>query len=136
MQFPFKLAKNKEFDVNRFRHERGWLFDPSAGISDFQFKIELEDYAQMAGGELPRQWRTAALGMKRLRRTFRRGRGRRFRFADFDWWRREREYAERIEGAQTQIAFIIIDRAAANERSLETRWKIILRARRRADWNY
>jgi sugar/nucleoside kinase (ribokinase family) len=112
MQFPFKLADNKEFDVVGFGTNAVDYLIIVPEYPAFNSKIELEDYVQAAGGEIA----TTTVGLRRLgARTAYIG-----RFGDDPegnfGLRTLRDEgvdiscAEQIEGARTQIAFIVIDR--------------------------
>ncbi|HEY8563217.1 MAG TPA: carbohydrate kinase family protein [Pyrinomonadaceae bacterium] len=111
MQFPFRLAENKEFDVVGFGTNAVDYLIIVPEYPAFNSKIELADYAQAAGGEIA----TTCVGLRRLgARTAYVG-----RFGDdaeggfgLQTLRDEGvdvEFAEQIAGARTQIAFIIID---------------------------
>jgi sugar/nucleoside kinase (ribokinase family) len=111
MQFPFKLAENKEFDVVGFGTNAVDYLVIVPEYPAFNSKIELDDYIQAAGGEIA----TTCVGLQRL--------GARAayvgRFGDdaegnFGLQTLRDEgvdvtHAEQIAGARTQIAFIIVD---------------------------
>ena len=112
MYFPFKLSENKEFDVVGFGTNAVDYLIIVPEYPKFNSKIELTDYVQAAGGEIA----TTTVGLQRLgARTAYIG-----RFGDdneggFGLRSLSDEgvdvrFAEQIEGARTQIAFIVIDR--------------------------
>lgn len=111
MQFPFKLSENKEFDVIGFGTNAVDYLIRVPEYPKFSFKIELETYTQLAGGEIA----STMTGLKRLgMKTAYVGRFGTDSAGDFglQTLRDEGvniEFAEQIEGAQTQIAFILID---------------------------
>jgi sulfofructose kinase len=111
MYFPFKLSKNKEFDVVGFGTNAVDYLIIVPEYPAYDSKIELTDYIQAAGGEIA----TTTVGLRRLgARTAYIG-----RFGDdsegnfgLQTLRDEGvdvQFAGQIEGARTQIAFIIID---------------------------
>ena len=111
MQFPFKTSENKRFDVVGFGTN---AVDFLIGVPEypaFNSKISLTDYIQAAGGEIA----TAMVGLSRLgMKTAYAGRFGADDAGDFGWQSLENEnvdltFAEKISGARTQIAFIIID---------------------------
>ena len=111
MQFPFKLSKNKEFDAIGFGTNAVDYLIQVPEYPQFDSKIELETYTQLAGGEIASTMSgLCRLGMK----TAYIGRFGNDSAGDFglQTLRDEGvnvEFAEQIAGAQTQIAFIIID---------------------------
>ena len=111
MQFPFKLAKNKDFDVIGFGTNAVDYLIQVPEYPVFNSKIELESYAQLAGGEIA----STMVGLRRLGiKTAYAGRFGADAAGDFGLQTLIEEgvdarYAEQIEGAQTQIAFIVID---------------------------
>ena len=111
MQFPFKLAENKEFDVLGFGTNAVDYLIIVPEYPAFNSKIELEDYVQAAGGEIA----TTTVGLRRLgARTAYIGRFGDDPEGDFGLRSLSAEgvnvvFAEQIEGARTQIAFIIVD---------------------------
>lgn len=111
MQFPFKLSKNKEFDAIGFGTNAVDYLIQVPEYPQFDSKIELETYTQLAGGEIA----STMSGLSRLgMKTAYIGRFGKDSAGDFglQTLRDENvntEFAEQIEGAQTQIAFIIID---------------------------
>ncbi len=111
MHFPFTLRKEAEFDVVGFGTNAVDFLIQVPRYPAFNSKIELTDYQQAAGGEIA----TSMVGLQRLGlRTSYVGR---FGADDageigINSLRREGvdlTYAETIDGAQTQIAFIVID---------------------------
>lgn len=111
MQFPFKLAENKDFDVVGFGTNAVDYLIIVPEYPAFGSKVELENYVQAAGGEIA----TTTAGLRRLgARTAYVG-----RFGDdpegffgLQTMRDEGvnlDFAEQIPGARTQIAFIVID---------------------------
>lgn len=111
MQFPFKLPENKEFDVVGFGTNAVDFLIVVPEYPRFDSKIELTDYIRAAGGEIA----TAMVGLSRLGlKTSYAG-----RFGDdtegaFGLQSLidegvDTRFAERIVGAKTQIAFIVID---------------------------
>lgn len=111
MQFPFKLAENKEFDVVGFGTNAVDFLIVVPEYPEFDSKIELTDYVRACGGEVA----TAMVGLSRLGlKTSYVG-----RFGDdaeggFGLQSLHDEgvdtrFAEQIAGARTQIAFIVID---------------------------
>lgn len=111
MQFPFSLPENKEFDVIGFGTNAVDYLIQVPEYPAFNSKIELTDYTQAAGGEVA----TAMAGLRRLGlKTAYIGRFGTDAAGDFGLQSlREEgvdlEYAEQIDGARTQIAFIVID---------------------------
>lgn len=112
MNFPFTLAKEKEFDAVGFGTNAVDYLVVVPEYPEFNSKVELDDYTQLAGGEIA----STMAGLRRLgMKTSYIG-----RFGDdgagsFGLQTLREEgvdvtYAEQIPGAQTQIAFIIIDR--------------------------
>lgn len=111
MQFPFKLSQNKDFDVIGFGTNAVDYLIQVPEYPAFNSKIELDDYVQMAGGEIA----STMVGLRRLEiKTAYIGRFGADAAGDFGLQTLidegvNVEYAEQITGAQTQIAFIIID---------------------------
>ncbi|CAN5646736.1 sugar kinase [soil metagenome] len=111
MKFPFKLAKNKEFDVIGFGTNAVDYLIQVPEYPDFNSKIELDDYTQLAGGEIA----STMIGLRRLDlKTAYIGHFGKDQAGDFGLQTLIDEgvnvdFATQIEGAQTQIAFIIID---------------------------
>jgi sugar/nucleoside kinase (ribokinase family) len=111
MQFPFKLAKNKGFDAVGFGTNAVDYLIRVPEYPAFNSKIELDDYVQLAGGEIA----STMVGLRRLgMKTAYVGRFGADAAGDFGLQTLKNEgvdarYAEQIAGAQTQIAFIVID---------------------------
>ncbi len=111
MQFPFELPENKEFDVIGFGTNAVDYLIQVPEYPAFDSKIELVDYLQAAGGEVA----TTMVGLKRLGlKTSYIGRFGDDDAGDFGMRSLIDEgvhvgFAEQIEGARTQIAFILID---------------------------
>jgi len=112
MQFPFKLAENKDFDVVGFGTNAVDYLIIVPEYPAYNSKIELEDYVQAAGGEIA----TTCVGLQRLgAQTAYAGRFGTDAEGDFGIRTLQAEgvdtsFAEQIAGARTQIAFIVIDR--------------------------
>lgn len=111
MQFSFKLADEREFDAVGFGTN---AVDFLIGVPEypvFGSKIELSEYVQMAGGEIA----STMCGLRRLgMKTLYVGRFGADEAGDFGLQSLRDEgvnveYAEQIAGAQTQIAFVLID---------------------------
>jgi sugar/nucleoside kinase (ribokinase family) len=111
MKFPFDLAADKEFDVVGFGTNAVDYLIQVPEYPRFASKIELSDYIQLAGGEVA----TTMVGLRRLGlKTCYVGRFGTDKEGDFGLQTlRDEEidvsFAEQIEGARTQIAFIVID---------------------------
>jgi sulfofructose kinase len=111
MQFPFTLKKDTEFDVVGFGTNAVDFLIQVPRYPEFNSKVELNAYSQAAGGEIA----TAMVGLRRLGlRTSYVGRFGTDHAGDIGTNSLKDEgvdltYAERIDGAQTQIAFIVID---------------------------
>ncbi|MDQ6787404.1 MAG: carbohydrate kinase family protein [Acidobacteriota bacterium] len=111
MQFPFKVSENKVFDVVGFGTNAVDYLIVVPQYPAFDSKIRLTDYVQAAGGEIA----TTMVGLRRLGlKTTYVGRFGNDREGDFGLQTLRDEsvdmsFAEQIEGARTQIAFIIID---------------------------
>ncbi len=111
MQFPFKLSQNKDFDVIGFGTNAVDYLIQVREYPAFNSKIELDNYVQLAGGEIA----STMVGLRRLAmKTAYIGRFGADAAGDFGLQTLidegvNVEYAEQITGAQTQIAFIIID---------------------------
>lgn len=111
MQFPFKLLENKEFDAVGFGTNAVDYLIQVPEYPSFNSKIELTGYVQAAGGEVA----TTMAGLTRLgMKTSYIGRFGSDAEGDLGWKTLAEEgvdltYAERVEGARTQIAFIVID---------------------------
>ncbi len=111
MQFPFVLSQDKEFDAVGFGTNAVDFLIRVPEYPDYDSKVELTEYVRAAGGEAA----TTTAGLRRLGlRTAYAG-----RFGDDDagaiGWQSmlddgvDMRFAERVAGAKTQIAFIIID---------------------------
>lgn len=111
MKFPIKAKENKEFDAVGFGTNAVDFLIEVPEYPAFNSKISLTDYTQAAGGEVA----TTMVGLQRLGlKTAYAGRFGADREGDFGWKTLADEtidmsFAEHIEGARTQIAFIIID---------------------------
>ena len=111
MQFPFRLSSNKEFDAIGFGTNAVDYLIVVPRYPEFDSKIELVDYRQLAGGEIA----STLAGLGRLgMKTAYVGRFGRDAAGDFGLQTLSDEnvnvrYAEKIAGAKTQIAFIVID---------------------------
>ena len=112
MQFPFKLTKNKDFDAVGFGTNAVDYLIQVPEYPAYNSKIEFDDYIQLAGGEIA----STMVGLRRLKmKTAYIGRFGADAAGDFGLQTLidenvNVEYAERVEGARTQIAFIVIDR--------------------------
>ena len=111
MRFPFSLAEDKTFDVVGFGTNAVDYLIVVPEYPRFDSKIRLKDYVQAAGGEIA----TTCAGLRRLGlRACYVGRFGGDEEGGFGLQTLRGEnvdvsFAERIEGARTQIAFIIID---------------------------
>ena len=111
MQFPFTLSEGREFDVIGFGTNAVDFLIQVPHYPEFNSKVELTDYTQAAGGEVA----TAMAGLRRLGlRSAYIGRFGDDPAGEFGMRSLRDEgvdltYAERIAGARTQIAFIVID---------------------------
>jgi sugar/nucleoside kinase (ribokinase family) len=111
MQFPFKPIENREFDVVGFGTNAVDYLIQVPQYPSFNSKVELVDYVQAAGGEVA----TTMAGLRRLGlKTSYIGRFGSDAAGDLGWKTLADEgvdltWAERVEGARTQIAFIVID---------------------------
>jgi sugar/nucleoside kinase (ribokinase family) len=111
MQFPFQLSQNKEFDAVGFGTNAVDFLIVVPEYPPFNSKIKLTDYIQAAGGEVA----TTMVGLARLGlKTAYVGRFGTDGEGDFGLRTLIDEavdvrFAEQIEGARTQIAFIVID---------------------------
>ncbi|HWN10915.1 MAG TPA: PfkB family carbohydrate kinase [Pyrinomonadaceae bacterium] len=119
MNFPFKLQDNKPFDAVGFGLNAVDHLIVVPEYPAFDTKIRLVDHQQGAGG----QTATAMVGLQRLGlKTAYAGRfgsdaEGQFGFAALKAENVDMEFAEVIEGARNQIAFIIID-ARNGERTI------------------
>ena len=111
MQFPFKVSENKDFDAVGFGTNAVDYLIIVPEYPQFNSKIELENYTQLAGGEIA----STMVGLRRLGlETMYVGSFGTDQAGDFGLQTLINEnvnvdFAVQIEGAQTQIAFIIID---------------------------
>lgn len=111
MQFPFSIRDDTDFDVTGFGTNAVDFLIRVPAYPDFSKKVELTDYAQAAGGEIA----TTMVGLQRLGlKTLYVGRFGEDAAGDFGIKSLIDEgvdvrYSEKIQGASTQIAFIIID---------------------------
>ena len=111
MHFPFTLKKEAEFDVVGFGTNAVDFLIQVPRYPEFNSKIELTDYQQAPGGEIA----TSMVGLHRLGlRTSYIGRFGTDDAGDIGINSLRTEgvdltYADKIDGAQTQIAFIVID---------------------------
>lgn len=112
MQFPFNLPRNKEFDVVGFGTNAVDYLIVVPEYPSFNSKIELDNYTQLAGGEIA----STMVGLRRLGlKTVYVGNFGTDQAGDFGLQTLRDEgvdvqFARQIKNAQTQIAFIIIDR--------------------------
>jgi sulfofructose kinase len=111
MQFPFTVKEKAEFDVVGFGTNAVDFLIQVPHYPEFNSKVELTDHVQSAGGEIA----TSMVGLQRLGlRTSYIGRFGTDHAGEIGISSLSREgvdlrYAETIDGAQTQIAFIVID---------------------------
>ena len=111
MQFPFQLRTDREFDVIGFGTNAVDFLIRVPEYPAFNSKVELLDYVQAAGGEVA----TTLVGLQRLgANTSYIGRFGTDSAGDFGLQTLRDEgvdltFARQIEGATTQIAFIVID---------------------------
>jgi sugar/nucleoside kinase (ribokinase family) len=111
MKFPFVLPENRKFDAVGFGTNAVDFLIQVPEYPAFNSKIELSDYVQLAGGEVA----TAMVGISRLGlKTAYVGRFGTDTEGDFGLQTLGDEnvdvtFAEKISGAKTQIAFIVID---------------------------
>lgn len=111
MQFPFKVHATSEFDVVGFGTNAVDFLIEVPHYPAFNSKVELTEYTQAAGGEVA----TTMAGLQRLgTKTAYIGRFGTDAAGDFGIQTLRDEgvdltYAEQIDGARTQIAFIVID---------------------------
>lgn len=112
MRFPFNLAKHRQFDVVGFGTNAVDFLISVPEYPEFNSKVELTDYVQLAGGEVA----TTLAGLQRLGlKTAYVGRFGSDTAGDFglQTLRDEgvaTEFSQQIPAAKTQIAFIIIDK--------------------------
>ena len=111
MQFPFELNLEKELDVLGFGTNAVDFLIRVPEYPAYDSKVELTDYIRAAGGEVA----STVAGLTRLGlRTAYAGRFGDDEAGDIGWQTLvdegvEMTFAERIAGARTQIAFILID---------------------------
>ena len=111
MQFPFKVHAVREFDVVGFGTNAVDFLIQVPHYPAFNSKVELTEYTQAAGGEVA----TTMAGLQRLGiRAAYIGRFGTDAAGDFGMQTLRDEgvdltYAQQVEGAKTQIAFIVID---------------------------
>ncbi|MEQ1922228.1 MAG: PfkB family carbohydrate kinase [Pyrinomonadaceae bacterium] len=119
MQFPFQLRDYKEFDVVGFGTNAVDYLITVPKYPAFNSKIELEHYTEAAGGEIA----STMAGLQRLgMRTAYAGRFGSDRAGEIGLGSLVDEgvdvsFGETVDGARTQIAFIIVD-AASGERTI------------------
>lgn len=112
MQFPFTLPRNKDFEVVGFGTNAVDYLIVVPEYPPFNSKVELENYTQLAGGEIA----STMVGLRRLGlKTAYVGNFGTDQAGDFGLQTLRDEgvdvqFAGQIKDAQTQIAFIIIDR--------------------------
>ena len=111
MQFPFKISEDKEFETVGFGTNAVDYLIVVPEYPNFNSKVELTNYYQLAGGEIASTMAgLCRLGMK----TAYIGRFGDDSAGDFGLQTLcddgvNVEFAQQIEGATTQIAFIVID---------------------------
>lgn len=111
MKFPFQTQENKRFDAVGFGTNAVDFLVIVPQYPEFNSKIQLTDYLQLAGGEIA----TAMVGLQRLGlKTAYAGRFGDDQAGDFGLQSLRDEgvdvsFAGQIAGARTQTAFIIID---------------------------
>lgn len=111
MQFPFKILSDKEFDAVGFGTNAVDYLIVVPEYPNFNSKTELTNYYQLAGGEIA----STMAGLRRLgMKTAYIGRFGDDSAGDFGLQTLREdgvniEFAKQIEGATTQIAFIVID---------------------------
>jgi Sugar kinases, ribokinase family len=111
MQFPFNIVAGREFDVVGFGTNAVDFLIQVPHYPEFNSKVELSQYTQAAGGEAA----TTVAGLQRLGlHTSYIGRFGTDPAGDYGMRTLSDEgvdlaYAEQIDGAKTQIAFIVID---------------------------
>ncbi len=119
MQFPFKLNPDKEFDVVGFGTNAVDYLITVPKYPAFNSKIELDHYTEEAGGEIA----STMAGLQRLgMKTAYVGRFGSDRAGEIGLESLVDEgvdvsFAETVDGARTQVAFIIVD-AASGERTI------------------
>jgi sugar/nucleoside kinase (ribokinase family) len=127
MKFPFTLAENKQFDVVGFGTNAVDYLIQVPEYPTFNSKTELSDYTQLAGGEVA----TTMVGISRLGlKTVYVGRFGADREGDFGLQTLRDEnvdvkFTEKIPGAKTQIAFIVIDKRSGERTVIWHRDKLL-----------
>jgi sugar/nucleoside kinase (ribokinase family) len=127
MKFPFTLAENKQFDAVGFGTNAVDYLIEVPEYPTFNSKIELSDYTQLAGGEVA----TTMVGISRLGlRTAYIGRFGTDKEGEFGLQTLIDEnvdvsFTEKIDGAKTQIAFIVIDRRSGERTVIWHRDKLL-----------
>ncbi len=127
MKFPFNLAENKKFDVVGFGTNAVDFLIQVPVYPPFNSKTELSDYIQLAGGEAA----TTMVGISRLGlKAAYVGRFGADREGDFGLQTLLDEkvdvtFAEKISGAKTQIAFIVIDERSGERTVIWHRDKLL-----------
>ncbi len=127
MKFPFLLAENKRFDVVGFGTNAVDFLIQVPEYPPFNSKIELSGYIQLAGGEVA----TTMVGISRLGlKTAYVGRFGADGEGDFGLQTLLDEavdvtFAEKISGAKTQIAFIVIDERSGERTIIWHRDKLL-----------
>src|SRR5688500_18492887 len=111
MKFPFTIARGRRFDVLGFGTNAVDFLITVPEFPAFSSKVELSGYERAAGGEVA----SAMVGLQRLgKRTTYSGSFGDDDAGDFGRASLEKEgvdisFSKRVRGAQTQIAFIVID---------------------------
>ena len=111
MNFPFQIQHDRKFDVCGFGTNAVDFLITVPVYPDFDSKLELTDYEQLAGGEIA----TTMAALQRLGlKTSYAGKFGDDGAGDFGWKSLVDEgvdmsFSERSKGARTQIAFILID---------------------------
>ncbi|MBK8303689.1 MAG: hypothetical protein IPK98_09940 [Chloracidobacterium sp.] len=119
MQFPFHLSNDKDFDVVGFGTNAVDYLITVREYPAFNSKVELDHYTDAAGGEVA----STMAGLQRLglktayAGRFGSDRAGEIGLASLIDEGVEVSFAETVEGARTQIAFIMID-AATGERTI------------------
>ena len=127
MRFPFSLAENNKFDVVGFGTNAVDYLIEVPEYPAFNSKIALSDYVQAAGGEVA----TTMVGLQRLGlKTSYVGRFGMDNEGDFGLHSLSDEgvdisFAEKIAGAKTQIAFIVIDERSGERTVIWHRDKLL-----------
>ncbi len=127
MRFPFSLAEDKKFDAVGFGTNAVDYLIEVPEYPAFNSKIALSDYVQAAGGEVA----TTMVGLRRLGlKTCYVGRFGMDNEGDFGLRSLSDEgvdisFAEKIAGARTQIAFIVIDERSGERTVIWHRDKLL-----------